>query len=46
MGELETVLVCTMRVLEMMARKGKGEAKYREMWGEIRRIAEMEEGRM
>ena len=45
MGELETVLICTMRVLEMMARKGRGEPKHREMWGQIRRIAQMEEGR-
>ena len=43
LGESGTVLLCTVRVLEMLARRGK--SKHRELWGEIRKIAEREERR-
>jgi hypothetical protein len=45
LGEVETVLIWTKRVLEMIARRGEWEPQQREMWEEIRRIAEREEGR-
>ena len=44
-GEVEDVLKWTMRVLEMMSRKGKTKPQLRQKWMEIRRIAAREEGR-
>ena len=42
-GEVEDVLIWTMRVLDMVSRKGKSQPQLREKWMKIRRIAEREE---
>ena len=43
--EMRTVLDATLRVLEMLSRRGKDEPVLRSTWGDIRRIAEREESR-
>ena len=43
--EMRTVLAATLKVLEMLSRRGKDEPTLRGIWGDIRRIAEREENR-
>merc|ERR1712202_37133 len=44
--EVDTVLNWTVRVLEMVARRGKWEPQQKQLWGQIRRIAEKWERRV